>query len=284
MTTPASADAAGGGPPPGSLRYFAILFSPPDSRPFLNALYALEFELRAAADSQSHEAAHARILWWKDELNRFISGAPAHPVTRALLPLQANLEATDRKVLHDLAIAADLDLAGLAYDTEAEMQAYCQRSAGSLQTVIAAVLAPGHRPSENERRFARALGSALRQTEMLRDFHPDLRRGRRYLPTERIEACGLNPQTPGPAMDAAALAGLLREWRVRVAEDLARLPDLLDERERATQRHGLVLGALHARLLEEIGRSDTSLPDAAPAIVPPLARLWTAWRTAVRYS
>jgi hypothetical protein len=69
---------------------------------------------------------------------------------------------------------------------------------------------------------------------------------------------------------------------VRVAGALAELPGSLAERtHRAAQRHGLVLGALHARLLEEPARHAGG--DDVRAELGPFARLWTAWRTAVRY-
>ena len=269
------------GAPPGSLRYFAVLFAPPDTRPVLEALYDFEAEVRATVDTNSHEAAHARVQWWRGEIDRLVAGRATHPIAIALQPVRERRD-VDLGLLHESLVAADLDLARMTYHNWQELEAYCMRAAGALQTVAAAVLA-GDRPvSEDERRFARALGSAQRQAEMIRDVRHDLRRGRLYLPLDLVESAGITPtalQQPAPP---AGLDALLAEWRVRVAGTLAELPgSLADRTHRAAQRHGLVLGALHARLLEESGRRAGS--DDVRVEIGPFARLWTAWRTAVRH-
>jgi len=269
------------GAPPGSLRYFAVLFAPPDARPVLEALYDFEAEVRATVDTSSHEAAHARVQWWRGEIDRLVAGRATHPIAIALQPVRERRD-VDLGLLHETLVAADLDLARITYHNWHELEAYCVRAAGALQTVAAAVLA-GDRPvSEDERRFARALGSAQRQAEMIRDVRHDLRRGRLYLPLELVESAGITPtalQQPAPP---AGLDALLAEWRVRVAGALAELPgSLADRTHRAAQRHGLVLGALHARLLEESARRAGG--DDVRVELGPFARLWTAWRTAVRH-
>ena len=49
------------GTPPGSLRYFAVLFAEPASRAQLHAFYAFEAELRDTAASANHDIAHTRL-------------------------------------------------------------------------------------------------------------------------------------------------------------------------------------------------------------------------------
>ena len=269
------------GAPPGSLRYFAVLFAPADARPVLEALYDFEAEVRTTVDTSSHEAAHARVQWWRGEIDRLVAGRATHPIAIALQPMRARRE-VDLGLLHESLVAADLDLARMTYHNWQELEAYCVRAAGALQTVAAAVLAGDRPASEDERRFARALGSAQRQAEMIRDVRHDLRRGRLYLPLDLVESAGITPaalQQPAPP---AGLDALLAEWRMRVAAALAELPgSLADRTHRAAQRHGLVLGALHARLLEESARRAGS--GDARVELGPFARLWTAWRTAVRH-
>jgi phytoene synthase len=269
------------GAPPGSLRYFAVLFAPADARPVLEALYDFEAEVRATVETSSHEAAHARVQWWRGEIDRLVAGRATHPIAIALQPVRERRD-VDLGLLHETLVAADLDLARMTYHNWQELEAYCVRAAGALQTVAAAVLA-GDRPvSEDERRFARALGSAQRQAEMIRDVRHDLRRGRLYLPLDLVESAGITPaelQQPAPP---AGLDALLAAWRARVAGALEVLPGSLAERtHRVAQRHGLVLGALHARLLEESARRTGG--DDVRVEIGPFARLWTAWRTAVRH-
>ena len=269
------------GAPPGSLRYFAVLFAPPDARPVLEALYNFEAEIRATVDATAHETAHARLQWWRGEIDRLVAGRATHPIAIALQPVRERRD-VDLGLLHEALVAADLDLARMTYRNWQELQAYCVRAAGALQMVAAAVLAGGRPVSEDERRFARALGSAQRQAEMIRDLRHDLRRGRLYLPLDVVEAAGISPEQLQQPSPPAKLDALVAEWRMRVAADLAGLPGALPERpHRAAQRHGLVLGALHERLLEECIRHAGD--DDVRVELGPFVRLWTAWRTAVRH-
>lgn len=281
VTAPASAAVSPHGVPPGSLRYFAVLFAVRGARPQLEALYAFEAEVRRVVAGASHEAAHARLQWWRGELDRLAAGRPTHPIAVALATLRERGSA-DLPLLQESLDAADLDLARFTYHTWTELEAYCFRSAGALQTLAAAALAGERALSPAERTFARRLGAALRQTEMLRDLSHDLSRGRLYAPLDALAAAGLEPGALSRAIEDGAAARLLTEWRNRLQDEFAALPSLLVGREaRSTQRHGLVLAALHSRLLERLGTGPAGTTRTVE--LPPLARLWTAWRTALHY-
>lgn len=268
------------GAPPGSLRYFAVLFAPPSARPVLDALYGFDAEVRASIDATAHEAAHAKLQWWRGEIDRLAAGRPAHPIAVALAPLRERRDA-DVASLHELLVAADLDLAGFTYRSWEELDAYCHRASGTIQILAAATLAGERTVTAAELEFARQLGSAQRQVEMIRDFQHDLRRGRLYLPLDVIEAAGLDASGWRQAPPKEPVTGLLDAWRSRVGRSLAALPELLPDRsQRASQRPGLVLAALHQQLLKETAR--VPFDAGSRADVGPLARLWTAWRTAVR--
>ncbi|HVN41184.1 MAG TPA: squalene/phytoene synthase family protein [Steroidobacteraceae bacterium] len=274
-------DPARDGPAPGSLRYYSVLFAPDDRRPLLESLYGFEHAVAEASALANHEAAHARLQWWRGEIDRLVAGRPEHPVAAGLLPLRTSRGA-DLGLLHEVLAAADLDLARFAYENWRELEAYCFRAAGALQTLIAAALAGEREPSVAERDFARALGSSVRQTEMLCDLAGDLARGRLYVPTSALESAGLDAAGVRDEPDSPALLALLEGWRARLDQELATLPERLAPAERRTQRPGLVLAALHRRLLER-----TVAPASGantPPSLGPWKRLWTAWRTAVRYA
>jgi phytoene synthase len=185
-------------------------------------------------------------------------------------------------LLHEALVAADLDLARFTYRTWAELEAYCFRAGGALQTLIAATLAGGRALSAQERDFARRLGSALRQAEMLQGLPLDTRRGHLYAPLDVLEDLGIDPASLGRGEPGSPGGRFLADWRARVRSELRSLPDLLGTpAERSTQRHGLVLAALYARWLE---RPAAASPSLQPGLdLEPLDRLWTAWRTAVRH-
>ena len=268
---------------PGSLRFFAVLFAAPDARSVLEALYAFEDEVRRVVAGASHEAAHARLGWWRGEVDRLAAGRPEHPIAAALLPLRSFPDG-DPTLLHEMLAAADLDLARMTYRTWPELEAYCFRSAGALQTLLAATLAGDRALTPTEREFSRRLGSAVRQVEMLRDLHVDIAAGRLYAPLEPMEAAGVAPSDLREGASTPAVERFLAEWSVRAKDELAALPAVLaDASERSRQRHGLVLGALHARLLASLAASRIAAPRARTELGP-LNRLWTAWRTALRYA
>jgi phytoene synthase len=277
MATATTAMPDPAGVAPGSLRWYAVLFAGAPDRHLLDALYAFDAELTRIVDSQSHEAAHARLQWWRGEIDRLAAGRPAHPLGQALLPL-LGCRSADCTLLHERLVAADIELARLTCLTWQEHEAYLFRSAGTLQTLIAAALAGDRELTAAERGFARRLGAAVRQAELLHDLERDLARGRLYAPLQALEAAGIDPPALAQRHELLVASDLVRGWRGRVRAELDALPTVLaDPGQRATQRHGLVLAALHVRQLD---RDDASPTGHEP--LPPLARLWTAWRAATR--
>lgn len=266
---------------PGSLRFLAALFSGSTDRSSIEAVYAFEAEVRRIVASASHEAAHARLQWWRGELDRLAAGRPDHPLARALLPLRGR-PGVDLGLLHEMLVAADLDLTRMTYVSWQELEAYLFRSAGTTQTLIAATLAGDRKLAPEEREFARRLGATVRQTEMLFDLERDLTSGRLYAPLQALEAAGIDPTTFQANIGDAAVAAFIADWHERVRRELASLPDILgDPSLRSTQRHGLVLAALHARWLDQPPAS--AVTDGRRPELGPLSRLWTAWRTALRH-
>ena len=265
--------------PAGSLRHLAILFSGSREQPLLGAIYAFEQELRRIVRGDAHEAAHARLQWWRGELDRLAAGRPTHPLGQALLPLRGR-PGIDLPLLQEMLAAADLDLARFTYVSWRELDAYLFRSAGAAQVLLAATLAGARGMADAERNFARQLGSLLRQAELLGDLDADLRRGQLYVPTEPLQAAGIDPQAFANGERTAASAAFLAEWQSRLCNDLRALPGLLEGREQcAAQRHGLVLAALLERRMAR-----PAADGASQAERPSLQRLWTAWRTALRHA
>jgi phytoene synthase len=267
------------GTPAGSLRYFAVLYAPPAARPLLRALYAFEAEVRDTVTAPNHDVAHTRLQYWRAEVDRLLGGRPEHPVTRALLPLHGTGD--DLSLLHETLAAADADLGQLALDTPAALDALAFRAAGTIQTLAAAAAGLPRQPSPAERGFARELGIAVARSEWLRDLRGDMAAGRLRLPLATLDAAGLDPASLLREPMPAALPPLLAAEKSALQSRLAALPARLDRTERATQRQGLVLAALHQRLLAHIDHRTTVARTRAE--VPPWSKMWTAWRTAVRH-
>ncbi|HET7203288.1 MAG TPA: squalene/phytoene synthase family protein [Steroidobacteraceae bacterium] len=267
------------GTPPGSLRHFAVMYAAEHARPLLQALYAYEAEIGDTVRSSSHEVAHSRLQWWRGEVDRLLGGNPLHPVTRALRPLR-ELTGEQLSLLHEPLVAADFDLARLTLASARELEAYCFRASGSLQTLAAYASSGDAALSDVERDFARRLGSAVCRTELLRDLRGHLASGRLPLPLDVLAGAGVDPYEVRADAMTPALAAVLVAMRGELRQEFRRLANLLEGTARARQRQGLVLAALHGRLLEQIEHRGELARTRAE--VPGWTKLWTAWRTALR--
>jgi phytoene synthase len=266
------------GTPPGSLRYFAVLYAPEAARPLLHALYAFESELRDTVRASAHDVAHTRLQYWRGEVERLAAGRPEHPVTRALLPLRTC--GADITLLHETLVAAEIDMAHMALNNESELAALAWRMSGVVQTLAAVASRGATNLSQAEMEFARRLGAGVVEVEWLRDLRADIPAGRLRLPLDALEQAGLNPVALLAEPAPTTLTQLLLQRKLRLADELRSLATVLDRAERVAQRQGLVLAELHARLLARIDHRVQI--DRTRAEVPPWTRFWTAWRTAVR--
>ena len=117
-------------------------------------------------------------------------------------------ETTEARILEDLArrhplprdAVADFcagmrsDMAFEPLRTEADLDEYCYRVAGTVGVVMAAVLGTDGHPVP-ARRAAAALGMAMQRTNILRDIDEDRGLGRCYLAEESVQRFG--PPDPG---------------------------------------------------------------------------------------
>ena len=111
-------------------------------------------------------------------------------LTRETVILQ---DLSDRHPLPRVAISAFLqgtrdDLNIPNVETEADLDVYCYRVAGVVGEMMASILGVWNNAAWNS---ARALGNAIRRTNILRDVDEDLTNGRVYLARETLERFGI---------------------------------------------------------------------------------------------
>ncbi len=251
--------------PPGSMRYFALLYSPPAQRELLTALFVVESEIRASTDA-AHEVAHTRLQWWRGEIDRLINRNAQHPATKVL---QSALPEVDFSKLHEVLVAADMDLARMTYHTTQELNAYLERSGGGLFELAEDTVS---RPS------SRRLGGLIRRVETLRDLAVDLRAGRLYWPIDELSASGISPQRPSDPEYREPWQALLASEAQRLCATLSTLePPGAD----GLARPMAVLAALHGRLAKTIADAPESVFSTRHELGA-LQKVWTAWRAARR--
>jgi 15-cis-phytoene synthase len=203
-----------------------------------------------------------------------VNGSPQHPAMRTLNLGDARQRARFSK-LHELAAAADMDLARMTYANAQELRAYAARSGGAVAELIAAELAVPAELDADARANAVRIGAGVRQAEMLRDLRQDAFEGRLYAPLDELENHGLTVAQLHARESDARVKNLLRPWAARVREELAPATGA----GAALLRPLNVLAALHRRLLDRIAAHDYDV--AARRIeLGPVEKPWVAWRAA----
>ena len=260
--------------PPGSMRYFSLLYAPEERRDRLCALYVIDAEIRESAQSANHDVAHTRLQWWRAEIDRLVNGNPQHPATRILNDAAGTDRASFAK-LHETLVAADMDLARMTYSNMRELRAYCSRSGGAIQELMAAQLLAPLPLDEATRATANRIGVGVRQSEILRDLRQDAYAGRVYLPQDQLTAHKVTLEDLREREVAPRLKAALREYRDAVAEELQTALTAVS----APLRPLAVLAALHRSLLKRIAARDFDVATARVELGP-IEKPWVAWRTA----
>jgi len=243
--------------PPGSMRYFALLYTSSAQRDLLTALFVIDSEIRASARQVAHEVAHTRLQWWRAEIDRLINRNAQHPATQVV---QASLPNADFAVLHELLVAADMDVVRMTYNNATELNAYLERSGGTPWQLV------------NANADAPRVGALIRRVETLRDLVVDARDGRIYWPLDELAAAHIpiDELHSGKTSDALRALVAVECARIRTAFGTVSGPRPL-----------VVLAQLHSKLLARIERANHDVFTQRHELGP-LEKTWTAWRAARR--
>jgi phytoene synthase len=261
--------------PPGSMRYFATLYTPEERREAVTALFVIDTEIRESAQSVNHDVAHTRLQWWRAEVDRLVNGEPQHPAARVLHAAHVGDRGSLAK-LHEVLVAADMDLARMTYANTNELRAYCSRSTGAIMELIATSLGTEQPLDEATRAAATRMGIGIRLAEILRDLHQDAHAGRIYLPLDRLEQHGIRPEDLSRGEMSVKLRATLKAFRESAQSDLQ---FSLGPAQRETLRPIAVLAALHRRLLDRIAARNYDVASERIDLGP-IEKPWIAWREA----
>jgi phytoene synthase len=181
---------------------------PREKRRAMHALYAFMRHTDDLGDDRAPP--ERRRLWlerWRALLKRALAGqldeihaAPRRPSGDPvddggpLLPALADaVRRFDIPAEHLYAVidGQEMDLAGVRYETFAQLADYCQRVASAVG--LACIRIWGIR-SNAALEPARDCGIAFQLTNILRDLREDAERGRIYLPREDLRQCGYSAE------------------------------------------------------------------------------------------
>lgn len=153
--------------PEGSAAYYAHLFTPPERRPALTALFALHRELdEISARRGEATVAQVKLQWWDDEIRRLAAGEPRHPVTKALAG-EPSMPGSRDLLLEMVGCTAALAgaLQESAFDRAIELE--CRRAA-ALLGAVARMLIDDDPADEDILLPARNIGAGGRLVTLLR--------------------------------------------------------------------------------------------------------------------
>jgi phytoene synthase len=228
-------------------------------QPLRDDVYRLYLVFRTIDDLVDDRAAAAAERL--DALEAWCRGGAVESREAAVLADLATRHPLPRVAFLDFCHGMRDDLAGRPIATEADLDRYCFRVAGTVGLVMAEVLGVRHEPGAPTppARYvpaagtalpapgaaAAALGMAMQRTNILRDIDEDVANGRVYLATDTTERFG--PPEPGRR------EGLMRDQIARADalydEGVAGIPHLRNGRRAVAAAAGM-----YREILREIER------------------------------
>jgi len=236
---------------------FALAFRllPPAKR---RAVYAAYAACRVPDDIVDETASGAdagelgaRLDEWAAEIEATYAGHPGTSVTRALAEVLRDFP-IPRQALLGLVEGCRMDLQRSRYASFAELARYCDLVAVTISEISLAIFGLVR---EEGRALGRYLALALQLTNICRDVHEDLGRGRIYLPEDEMAAFGVTAgDLQSGRVDTPAYRALMAFQCRRARAHFAAantLPDCLAGDSRAAVR---VMGGVYRRILDRIAR------------------------------
>jgi len=259
----------------GSSFYYSFLFLPPEKRRAITALYAFCREVDDVVDECTDvDLARTRLHWWRTEIGELFHGTPQHPVTRALSPAIGTFELPESR-FHDIIDGMEMDLAQNRYACFDDLQVYCHRVAGVVGLMAAEIFG---RTAASTLEYAENLGTAFQLTNIIRDVGEDARRNRIYIPMDELARFQIDADEILRGRTSAHFGELVRFQIERARDYYARAFAALPDRDRQSQRPGLVMAGIYQALLNDIATKQVDVLTTRASMTP-IRKLWIAWRT-----
>ena len=262
----------------GSSFYYSFLFLPAERRRAITALYAFCREVDDTVDECTDIGiARTKLAWWRQEVAAMMSGAPTHPVTKALQP---HLTPFSLDSQHLLAIidGMEMDLDQTRYLDFPGLQKYCWHVA-SVVGILSANIFGVTNPQTLQ--YAEKLGLAFQLTNIIRDVGEDARKGRIYLPVNELQQFNVTAADILNARHSDNFEKLMQFQAARAQKMYDEAFALLPKEDRRAQRPGLIMAAIYRAVLNEVERDGFHVLTQRISLTP-IRKLWLAWITYVR--
>jgi phytoene synthase len=236
--------------------YYSFLVLPAAKRQAIVAVWDFCRAVDDAVDEAPAERRAAEVEGWRGELARcFEGGAPATPQGRALQPVIGAF-ALSRQPFDALIEGVEMDLHTARYATFSDLYEYCIRVASAVGLICVEIF--GCREPAS-RQYAIDLGVALQLTNILRDVHGDLDRGRVYIPLEDLARFGCHEGDlgaeaihAGHGVRSPAVKQLLAFQAQRAREYYRKADAGLPRRDARRLVAARIMGAIYFGILKRI--------------------------------
>jgi phytoene synthase len=259
-------------------RYAATLFTAPEPRRALLALFAFNIEVARIREQISQPlAGEIRLQWWSDLLAGMAHGdAAGNPVAAELLQAIERYR-LPREALDRVVDAHRFDLYDEPMPTMAALETYLQDTASALFDLAGRVLG-GDAPGNDD--LLRHAGLAFGLTRILEALPRHASRGQIYLPLDELGRAGVAPEDILAGKSTPELGKLLQDIAVQARSHLKLALERLSL-VRASSRTAFLPLALIDRKLRRMTTAAHKPFEAQPP-ASNLTVLWTQWRASRR--
>jgi 15-cis-phytoene synthase len=172
--------------------YYSFVVLPAEKRRAFCAVYAFMRYCDDISDGDAGLATKREMLRnWREQLDAVFSGTPGdNPVLPAFRDTVLSFS-IPAEYFHWIIDGAEMDLAGVRYETFQDLYKYCFNVASAVGLVCLQIF--GFK-QERAKHYAEECGIAFQLTNILRDIKEDARMGRIYLPQEDLHRFGYTPE------------------------------------------------------------------------------------------
>jgi phytoene synthase len=259
----------------GSSFYAAMRLLPPAERSAMFAIYGFCRVVDDIADEPgpSEDQRRKELGEWRDDLAALYAGSPPVRADYLVEPVRRfGLKQGDFLAIVD---GMEMDVgAPIRGPDYADLDLYCDRVASAVGRLSVRIFGMDDAPGAQ---LAHHLGRALQLTNILRDLDEDAEMGRLYLPSEALDAAGIETREPHEVVADPRLDVACRWVAAKAHEHYAEADIVLKARPAGRIRSPRLMREVYSAILSAMEKAGWSAPRHRISLPKPRL-LWIVLR------
>jgi len=259
----------------GSSFYAAMRLLPPAERSAMFAVYGFCRVVDDIADEPgpSEDQRRKELGEWRDDLAALYAGSPPVRADYLVEPVRRfGLKQGDFLAIVD---GMEMDVgAPIRGPDYADLDLYCDRVASAVGRLSVRIFGMDDAPGAQ---LAHHLGRALQLTNILRDLDEDAEMGRLYLPSEALDAAGIETREPHEVVADPRLDVACRWVAAKAHEHYAEADIVLKARPAGRIRSPRLMREVYSAILSSMEKAGWSAPRHRISLPKPRL-LWIVLR------